>query len=89
MYFSGLKIGERETIDDSFSFIKKPKNSYSFVIGKVDITNFYIYNIYEKKFHKIKINNNIFYDNQNKSKNIISFDYYNNYENAEKNKTLW
>lgn len=86
--FSEINIGRKYEIQkiDSFSFIKKPKNSYSFVIGKVDITNFYIYNIYEKKFHKIKINNNIFYDNQNKSKNIISFDYYNNYENAEKNK---
>ena len=88
MEFSEINIERKYEIQkiESFSFIKKPKNSYSFVIGKVYITNFYIYNIYEKNFHKKKINNNIFYDIENKSKNIVSFDNYNNYDNAEKNK---
>ena len=91
----GLKAGKmRQKKDNITSTIQLNQNIYNESKNKLftspEKNNDYLLNNVpqNKNVNNIigKNNNNIFYDNQNKSKNIISFDYYNNYENAEKNK---
>ena len=50
---------------ESLQIYSKMKNSYSFKKGKIFITNFFIYNMYEKNYNLIKTDNIFIINNKN------------------------